>query len=76
MVASHGGRVSLVDVRDKRAFVQFGGGCQGCGLAPMTLEQGVVEAICKAVPEIREVVDVTNHAAGESPYYPPESKAE
>lgn len=70
MVAAHGGRVRLVDVRAQRAFVQFGGGCQGCGLAPVTLKQGVVAALSKAVPEIVEIVDVTDHASGENPYYP------
>lgn len=70
MVAAHGGTVSLVDVRERRAYVQFGGGCQGCGLAPQTLKHGVVELLRHEVPEIVEVVDVTDHAAGEKPYYP------
>lgn len=69
MVAAHGGRVTLADVRDQRAFVRFGGGCQGCGLAPQTLKRGVAQILRQEVPEIVEVLDVTDHAAGESPYY-------
>jgi Fe/S biogenesis protein NfuA len=68
-VAAHGGRVSLVDVRDARVFIRFGGGCQGCGMVDVTLKDGVVAALRKEVPEIAEVVDSTDHAAGEDPYY-------
>lgn len=68
-VAAHGGRVSLVDVRDGKVFVRFGGGCQGCGMADLTLKEGVVAALRQELPEIAEVVDATDHAAGESPYY-------
>jgi len=70
MLAAHGGVVWLVDVREQRAYLQFGGGCQGCGLAPQTLKHGVVQLLRQEVPEILEVVDVTDHAAGEAPYYP------
>ncbi|MBN4054651.1 NifU family protein [Nitrospira defluvii] len=70
-VASHGGLISLVDVKDKIAYIRLGGGCQGCGMADVTLKQGVVVAIKKGVPEIREVLDVTDHANGENPYYSP-----
>ena len=51
------------------AYVRLGGGCQGCGMAAMTLKRGVESAIRAAVPEIRQVVDVTDHAAGANPYY-------
>lgn len=71
MLAAHGGQVGLVDVRDGRAYVQFGGGCQGCGLAPMTLKSGIVATLKRLVPRIVEVVDVTDHPAGESPYFAP-----
>jgi Fe/S biogenesis protein NfuA len=70
-VASHGGRVSLIDVQETRVFVQLGGGCQGCGMANVTLRQGVEEMILREVPEITEVLDVTDHAAGTNPYYAP-----
>lgn len=68
-VAMHGGRVSLVDVRDAVAFVELGGGCQGCGMATVTLRHGVETMIKQAVPEIEEVRDVTNHAGGTNPYF-------
>jgi Fe/S biogenesis protein NfuA len=68
-VAAHGGRVVLMDVQDARVIVQFGGGCQGCGMADLTLKEGVVAALREEIPEIAEVVDATDHAAGENPYY-------
>ncbi len=71
-VASHGGWVSLREVRDGIAYISFGGGCQGCGMADVTLKQGVEAAILEAIPEIRSVHDGTDHAAGENPYYAPQ----
>lgn len=70
-VASHGGFITLVDVKDQTAYIRLGGGCQGCGMADVTLKQGVVVAIKKGVPEIKEVLDVTDHAGGNNPYYSP-----
>jgi Fe/S biogenesis protein NfuA len=70
-VAGHGGFVSLLDVRDNVAYIAFGGGCQGCGLADVTLKQGVDVMIREAIPSIRQVVDTTDHAAGTNPYYQP-----
>jgi Fe/S biogenesis protein NfuA len=70
-VASHGGHVSLIDVKDNVAYVQFGGGCQGCGMVDVTLKQGVEVLIKESVPEIREILDATDHAGGENPYYQP-----
>ncbi len=68
-VAAHGGRVSLVAVEDSRVFIRFGGGCQGCGQADLTLKEGVVATIRRQIPEISEVLDATDHEAGENPYY-------
>lgn len=73
-IAAHGGYAELVGVVDARAYVLMGGGCQGCGLAAMTLSQGIATAIQEAVPEIVDIVDVTNHAAGNNPYYQPAKK--
>jgi Fe/S biogenesis protein NfuA len=73
-VAGHGGRVTLVAVTEEIAYVQLGGGCQGCGMADVTLKQGIVVMIKKAVPEIKDVLDVTDHAGGANPYYQPSSK--
>jgi len=68
-VATHGGHVELMDVQDNMVYIRFGGGCQGCGMVSVTLNQGVEQAIREAFPEIREIVDVTDHAAGTNPYY-------
>lgn len=68
-VGSHGGMVSLVEVKDGTAFLRLGGGCQGCAAVDVTLRQGVEQAIRSAVPEIRAIVDVTDHQAGTNPYY-------
>jgi Fe-S cluster biogenesis protein NfuA len=70
-VASHGGHISLVDVAVPRAYIRMEGGCQGCGMANVTLKQGVEVQIIQAVPAIREVLDVTEHADGTNPYYQP-----
>jgi Fe/S biogenesis protein NfuA len=68
-VASHGGHIELVDVHDHIVYIRFGGGCQGCGMVGVTLNQGVEQAIREAFPKIREIVDVTDHASGTNPYY-------
>ncbi|MEM7583284.1 MAG: iron-sulfur cluster assembly accessory protein [Acidobacteriota bacterium] len=68
-VASHGGFVQLLDVKDATAYISLGGGCQGCGMADVTLKEGIVVAIQEAVPEIQAVLDRTDHAAGKNPYY-------
>lgn len=68
-IAAHGGWVELVAVEDEVAYVRLGGGCQGCGLAPVTLSQGIEQAIVALVPEVLKVMDVTDHAAGTNPYY-------
>ncbi|HKK28466.1 MAG TPA: iron-sulfur cluster assembly accessory protein [Gemmatimonadota bacterium] len=68
-VASHGGHVSLVDIRDRVVYLKMGGGCQGCGMASVTLTRGIKEALRAAVPEIEGVEDVTDHSAGTNPYY-------
>jgi Fe/S biogenesis protein NfuA len=70
-IAMHGGMARLAGVEGDTAYVRLGGGCQGCGMAEVTLDQGIESAIVGAVPEIHRVVDVTDHAAGESPYYEP-----
>ena len=71
MVDQHGGKVLLIDVQDGRVQLEFGGGCQGCGMVDVTLKQGVETMLLAAVPEITEIVDETDHAAGTAPYYQP-----
>ena len=68
-IASHGGYAELVAVEDSIAYLRMGGGCQGCGMAAVTLSQGIEVAILDLVPEITEVIDVTDHASGANPYY-------
>jgi len=70
-VASHGGWVTLLDVREETAYIALGGGCQGCGMADVTLKQGIEVRIREMVPEIREIVDTTDHAGGTNPFYKP-----
>jgi Fe/S biogenesis protein NfuA len=68
-IAAHGGRADLVAVEDDTAYLRLSGGCAGCGLAAVTLSQGIEVAIRDSVPEIVNVVDVTDHASGTNPYY-------
>ena len=68
-IASHGGSVSLVDIRDKVVYLRMSGGCQGCGMAAVTLKRGIEEMIRKEVPEIVGIQDATDHAAGTNPYF-------
>jgi Fe/S biogenesis protein NfuA len=68
-IASHGGTAELVAVEGDTAYLRLGGGCVGCGMAAVTLSQGIEVAIKQAVPEIVNVIDVTDHASGTNPYY-------
>jgi Fe/S biogenesis protein NfuA len=70
-VAAHGGFVTLVDVDETRVYLEMGGGCQGCGAADVTLRSGIERLIREEVPEITEIVDVTDHGSGTDPYYRP-----
>ena len=69
MVARHGGRVELIDVQDSVVMVRMAGGCQGCGMADVTLRQGIEAMLQQHVPEVRGVVDITDHTAGSNPYF-------
>jgi len=68
-IASHGGAVSAVAVEVPTVYVRFAGGCQGCGMASVTLSQGIESTIRSLIPEITKVLDVTDHSSGENPYY-------
>ena len=70
-VASHGGHIALVDVQDDTVYIRLEGGCQGCGMADVTLKQGIETEIKRAVPKIVSVLDVADHAGGTNPYYQP-----
>lgn len=68
-IAAHGGWAVLLDVQNDVAIIEMGGGCQGCGLSEVTLRQGIERLILHNVPEIKTVIDQTEHEAGETPYY-------
>ena len=69
-LASHGGEVSLVEVLDKEtAVLQFGGGCQGCGMVDLTLKDGVEKTLLEQVDGLKGVMDVTDHSYRENAYY-------
>jgi Fe/S biogenesis protein NfuA len=70
-IDSHGGSARLVAVEGDTVYLSLGGGCQGCGMAQVTLRQGIEASIKEAIPEVKNVVDVTDHAAGANPYYEP-----
>jgi Fe-S cluster biogenesis protein NfuA len=69
MVARHGGRVELIDVQDAVVMLRMGGGCQGCGMADVTLRQGIEGILGQLVPEVRGIVDITDHTSGSNPYF-------
>ena len=69
MVARHGGRVELIDVQDGVVMLRMGGGCQGCGMADVTLRQGIEGMLGKLVPDVRGIVDITDHTTGSNPYF-------
>ena len=73
-VASHGGFVKLLNVTNNTVYLEFGGGCQGCGMVSVTLKYGVERTIRDEVPEVGDILDTTDHAAGRNPYYAPSSK--
>lgn len=68
-LAMHGGFVKLVKVENDDVYLELGGGCQGCAASKMTLKHGVERAIREVAPQVGEVIDVTDHAAGTNPYY-------
>lgn len=69
-IAAHGGRVSLVEVTaDGVVWLRFGGGCHGCGMADVTLKQGIETTLLARVPQITAVRDATDHSTGSQPYY-------
>jgi Fe-S cluster biogenesis protein NfuA len=68
-LSGHGGFVELVDVKNSSVYLRMAGGCQGCGAASITLKHGIERAILERVPDVAEIVDVTDHTAGANPYY-------
>ena len=70
-VAAHGGQIELLNVEENAIYIHMGGGCQGCGMANVTLKHGIEAMIQEVFPEIKQVIDTTDHAAGDNPYYSP-----
>jgi len=70
-VGMHGGWVELIDVKKNAVYLRLGGGCQGCGAADVTLKQGIEKSIRNLIPQVGEILDTTDHAAGRNPYYQP-----
>jgi Fe/S biogenesis protein NfuA len=68
-IAAHGGRAELVSVDGTVAYLKLGGGCQGCGMAQVTLKQGIERILMESIPELTDIVDVTDHASGTDPYF-------
>ncbi len=68
-VASHGGFITLLDVKGPDLYIQMGGGCQGCGMANVTLREGVESSLRQSFPEIGQIYDITDHTSGDNPYY-------
>ena len=68
-LAAHGGFAELKGVEDDLVYVTMGGGCQGCAVSAMTLRDGIARAIKEAIPEVTDVIDTTDHEAGENPFY-------
>lgn len=75
-LATHGGFVHLLELREGVAYVELGGGCQGCGMARVTIKDGVEARIRQSIPGVREVVDVTDHSGGRHPYFGPADRGE
>src|SRR5712691_5555951 len=75
-IAAHGGRAELVGVKDDVVYVAMGGGCQGCSMAAVTLKQGIEQILKQMIPQIRGVVDATDHAHGSNPFYTAEKGGE
>jgi len=70
MLESHGGEVSLVEFNNENiAVLQFGGGCQGCGMVDLTLKDGIEKTLVEQIPEVKAVKDTTDHSVNDNAYY-------
>lgn len=68
-IAGHGGKILIVEVQDAKLYIAMSGGCQGCAASQVTLRQGFEVMVRRVAPEIVEILDTTDHAAGKKPYY-------
>ena len=67
-LAAHGGNVEVIDVDNNQVFLKLTGGCHGCSASSATLKQGIEKVIKQNFPEIKDVIDLTDHKSGENPY--------
>lgn len=68
-LASHGGVVTLEEMDSDVAVLQFGGGCQGCGMVDVTLKEGVEKTLLEKIPELKGVRDITDHTDTSQAFY-------
>jgi NFU1 iron-sulfur cluster scaffold homolog, mitochondrial len=68
-VAKHGGRIQFMEYKEGRVYITMEGGCQGCSMSKVTLKSGVERTLREEIPDLLEVVDVTDHHSGEKPFY-------
>ncbi|MBC7671621.1 MAG: NifU family protein [Polaromonas sp.] len=68
-IAAHGGKISIVDVKERNLSVTMSGGCQGCAASQLTLRRGFEVKVRRVAPEIVAIVDMTDHDAGKKPFY-------
>jgi Fe-S cluster biogenesis protein NfuA len=68
-IAAHGGKISIVEVQDRKLYIEMSGGCQGCAASQVTLRQGFELMVRRVAPEVVDIIDATDHASGTSPFY-------
>jgi Fe-S cluster biogenesis protein NfuA len=68
-IAAHGGKISIIEVKDRELTIEMSGGCQGCAASQLTLRQGFEVMVRRAVPEIVKIIDGTDHSSGSKPFY-------
>ena len=68
-IASHGGMISIVELKDRKLYIKMSGGCQGCAASQVTLRQGFELMVRRVAPEIVDIIDATDHASGTNPFY-------
>ena len=68
-IASHGGKISIVEVKDRNLYIEMSGGCQGCAASQVTLRQGFELMVRRVAPEVVNIIDATDHSSGTNPFY-------
>ncbi len=68
-IASHGGKISIVELKDRNLYIEMSGGCQGCAASQVTLRQGFELMVRRVAPEVVDIIDATDHASGTNPFY-------